>query len=52
LSRSRVTGARIHDARIAALCLHANVRELLSADRDFSPLRVRNPLVVELRDAD
>lgn len=54
LSRSRVTGARIHDARIAALCLHANVCELLSADRDFSrfsPLRVRNPLVGELQDA-
>lgn len=55
LSRSRVTGARIHDARIAALCLHANVRELLSADRDFSrfvPLSVRNPLVAEIQDAD
>jgi len=46
--RARLKGARIHDARIAALCLHHGVRELWSADRDFSvfsSLRVRNPLV-------
>jgi toxin-antitoxin system PIN domain toxin len=46
--RSRVTGARIHDARVAALCLSHGIRELLTADRDFSmfhPLRLRNPLV-------
>jgi toxin-antitoxin system PIN domain toxin len=45
---SKVTGPRTHDARIAALCLHHSVRELWSADRDFSmfpALRVRNPLV-------
>ena len=45
--RSKVTGPRIHDARIAALCIHHGVRELLSADRDFSrflPLKTRNPL--------
>lgn len=50
LARSRVVGPRIHDARIAALCLHNRVTELLTADRDFSsfpPLRVRNPLVGE-----
>ncbi|MCC6197547.1 MAG: PIN domain-containing protein [Burkholderiales bacterium] len=44
----RVEGPRIHDARIAALCrLHA-VRELWTADRDFSrfpDVRARNPLV-------
>ena len=48
LAKARVTGPRVHDARIAALCLHSNVRELLSADRDFSrfgSLRTRNPLV-------
>src|SRR4051812_41333254 len=45
---ARLRGARIHDARIAALCLHHGVRELWSADRDFSAfpqLKVRNPLV-------
>lgn len=43
-----VVGARIHDARIAALCLQHDVRELWSADRDFSrfpALKVVNPLV-------
>jgi len=45
---SKLKGSRIHDARIAALCLHHGVRELWSADRDFSAfpqLKVRNPLV-------
>ncbi|MEA2990960.1 MAG: uncharacterized protein QOG83_3671 [Alphaproteobacteria bacterium] len=44
----RVTGARIHDARVAALCKHHGVGELWSADRDFgrfSKLKVINPLV-------
>jgi toxin-antitoxin system PIN domain toxin len=44
----RVRGAAIHDARIAAICLEHGVRELWSADRDFSrfpALRTRNPLV-------
>jgi hypothetical protein len=48
LSAAKVSGPRIHDARIAALCLHHGVRELWSADRDFSRfpgLTVRNPLV-------
>jgi len=43
-----VAGARVHDARIAALCLHHGVRELWSADRDFGrfpQLAVRNPLI-------
>jgi toxin-antitoxin system PIN domain toxin len=43
-----VVGARINDARIAALCLQHDVSELWSADRDFSrfpKLRVVNPLV-------
>jgi toxin-antitoxin system PIN domain toxin len=41
-------GPRIHDARIAAICLANRVSELWSADRDFTrfpELTVRNPLV-------
>jgi predicted nucleic acid-binding protein len=37
----------VHDARIAALCRHHGVRELWSADRDFSrfpAVKPRNPL--------
>ena len=48
LETGRATGPIVHDARIAALCLHHGVRELWSADRDFSRfprLTVRNPLV-------
>ena len=40
-------GAIVHDARVAALCLFHGVRELWSADRDFSrfpDLKVVNPL--------
>jgi uncharacterized protein len=42
------TGPRVYDARIAAICLDHGVRELWTADRDYSPfpaLRTRNPLV-------
>ncbi|HZL77998.1 MAG TPA: TA system VapC family ribonuclease toxin [Candidatus Limnocylindrales bacterium] len=45
---AKLSGPRIHDARIAALCLHHGVRELWTADRDFSmfpKLKTRNPLV-------
>ena len=45
---AHLQGPRIHDARIAALCLHHGVRELWTADRDFSAfpqLTTRNPLV-------
>ena len=48
LDASRVTGARVHDARVASLCTAHGVRELWTADRDFSrfaALRTRNPLV-------
>lgn len=44
----RIQGPRIHDARIAALCLDHGVRELWTADRDFSrfpALRTKNPLL-------
>jgi toxin-antitoxin system PIN domain toxin len=45
---AQVQGGRIHDARIAALCLHHGVSELWTADRDFSffpSLKTCNPLV-------
>jgi toxin-antitoxin system PIN domain toxin len=50
LRESRVTGAKVHDARIVAICLALGVSELLSADRDFSRfagLSARNPLSEE-----
>ena len=48
LAAGLVTGAKVHDARIAALCLSHGVSELWSADRDFTrfpELKTRNPLV-------
>ncbi len=48
LAASRVAGAQVHDARVAALCRQHGVRELWSADRDFgrfAGLTVVNPLV-------
>lgn len=45
---SHVQGPKVHDARIATLCLDHNVRELWTADRDFSrfgSLKCRNPLL-------
>lgn len=48
LGSSRAVGAKVHDARIAAACLCNGVRELWTADRDFSRfagLAVRNPLL-------
>ena len=47
LEKSRVVGPRVHDARVAALCVRHGVRELWSADRDFSRfpgVKVHNPL--------
>ncbi len=44
---SQIVGPRIHDARIAAVCILHEVRLLWSADRDFSrfgSLIVENPL--------
>jgi toxin-antitoxin system PIN domain toxin len=44
----RVSGAQVHDARVAALCRQHGVRELWSADRDFSrfaEITVVNPLI-------
>lgn len=48
LEQSKVVGPKIHDAHIAALCLHHGVSELWTADRDirrFPDLKVVNPLV-------
>jgi toxin-antitoxin system PIN domain toxin len=48
LNAATVSGPLVHDARIAALCLSHGIRELWSADRDFSrfpQLKVTNPLV-------
>jgi uncharacterized protein len=48
ITAAAVRGPRVHDARIAALCLHHGVNELWTADRDFSlfpQLTTRNPLV-------
>jgi uncharacterized protein len=48
IQASRVVGPKVHDARVAALCLQHGVRELWSADRDFGrfpSLTTTNPLV-------
>jgi toxin-antitoxin system PIN domain toxin len=48
LLAAKAVGPRVHDARIAALCVYHGVDELWTADRDFSRfsrLPVRNPLV-------
>lgn len=48
VERGQVQGGRVHDARIAAICLQHGVEELWSADRDFSrfpSLRAFNPLL-------
>ena len=49
IEAGRIAGPRVHDARIAALCLAHGVRELWTADRDFSRfanLATANPLAV------
>lgn len=48
LTDSGAVGAKVHDARIAAICVAHGVSELWTADRDFSyfpDLNTRNPLV-------
>jgi toxin-antitoxin system PIN domain toxin len=52
LLASGVTGAKVHDARIAAICRDHAVQEFLTADRDFSYfpwLNTVNPLVASGR---
>lgn len=46
--KGKIHGPRIHDARIAALCLAHGIKVLYTADRDFSlfpNLKTKNPLV-------
>lgn len=48
VSRPGVAGPKVHDARVAAICLGHGVDELWTADRDFGyfpELATRNPLV-------
>jgi toxin-antitoxin system PIN domain toxin len=48
IAHAHIAGPKVHDARIAALCREHGVRELWSADRDFSrfpEIRIVNPLV-------
>jgi toxin-antitoxin system PIN domain toxin len=48
IETGRISGGQIHDARIAAMCQLHDVKELWTADRDFShfpAIRVRNPLI-------
>jgi toxin-antitoxin system PIN domain toxin len=45
---AQISGPKVHDARIAALCELHGVRELWSVDRDFGRfpgIRLRNPLI-------
>jgi predicted nucleic acid-binding protein len=48
IKEANIAGPRVHDARIAALCMYHRVAELWTADRDFSrfpAVLTRNPLV-------
>jgi len=48
LLAGQVQGPKVHDARIAALCIQHGVTKLWSADRDFSrfpKLKTYNPLL-------
>jgi uncharacterized protein len=48
LAKGKIMGPQIHDARIAALCQIHGIKELWTADRDFSrfpDLKKRNPLL-------
>jgi len=45
---TKIVGPRVHDARIAAICMQNGVEVFWTADRDFGrfgALRVRNPLI-------
>lgn len=47
VSAGKIAGPKVHDARVAAICLQNGVDELWTIDRDFSrfpSLRLRNPL--------
>jgi len=45
---AHIKGPKVHDARIASVCIYHGVKTLFTADRDFSAfpkLRCENPLV-------
>jgi toxin-antitoxin system PIN domain toxin len=47
IAKGGVAGPKVHDARIAAICLSHGVTKFLSADRDFTAfptLLIENPL--------
>jgi len=46
LLRSPAAGLRVHDARIAAICIGNGVTEIWTSDRDFNrfPINVSNPV--------
>jgi toxin-antitoxin system PIN domain toxin len=47
LRAGQISGPKVHDARVAALCVQHGATELWTIDRDFSRfpgLKVRNPL--------
>ena len=49
ITAGRIVGPRVHDARVAAICIEHGVSELWTADRDFSRfpnLNTVNPLIV------
>ena len=48
IEAGQIVGGQVHDARIAALCHLHEVKELWTADRDFSRfsgIKVYNPLI-------
>jgi toxin-antitoxin system PIN domain toxin len=48
LTEGKIVGPKVHDARIAAICRVHGIRELWSADRDFSRIqgvKVTNPVL-------
>jgi len=50
ITEGKITGPKVHDARIAALCIYHGVRAFWTADRDFSRfamLKTHNPLVAD-----
>ncbi len=48
LRAGHIAGPRVHDARVAAICIQHGASEIWTIDRDFSRfagIKVRNPLV-------
>lgn len=48
VTKGKITGALIHDAKIASICLEHNIEKLWTSDRDYSRfpgLKIENPLL-------